>query len=211
MFALIFAVVALGLIFTPKRFRKTGITIVVIVALIFLVIVLVNRRSPTVQPSVPKPASPAPPVSRRFDFDKYEQEKRDKEDPEASTRIPVSQLRFGQIQPIPGLDPGSIRSVQARLYNDSPQFALTDYSYYLGVQDCIPATAGEKPIEHCTTVYDQRDSVSLVVPPNQARDIVIDIPRTAGSTSAPFKLLGTVRIVLTAEDTRAYLSKGASQ
>jgi hypothetical protein len=211
-FALIFAAVALALIFTPTRFRKIAIAVVGIVCLVFLAIVLVNRRSaPTPQPAAVKSTTPSPPVSRRFDFDRYEREKRDKEDPQAKARIPVSELRFGQIQAVAGFDPGTIRSINARLYNDSSQFTLTDYSYYLSVQDCIPGSAPEKAVDHCTTVYDQRDSVALAVPPNQARDIVIEIPRGPINDPPPFKLLGTIRIVLTAEDTRAYLPKSPPQ
>ena len=106
--------------------------------------------------------------------------------------------------------------MHARLYNDSHQFTLTDYSYYLVVQDCLPTTTksatanttttNDNAADRCTTVYDQRDSVSLVVPPNQARDVAISIPKNATSFAAPFKLLGTPRIELEATDTRAYQS-----
>jgi hypothetical protein len=64
------------------------------------------------------------------------------------------------------------------------------------VQDCVKAV--------CTTVYDQRGLAAALVPPNQARDVVIAI-RDGDLRGVPtFKVLGTPNIKLTATDTRAH-------
>ena len=223
MFFVIFAVVALLLASVPARFRKIGFAIVGVLFLVFLTIVLVNRQPPPENLPTPIVRRSDPPASsRRFDFDKYQQDKKDKEDPEAKTRISISEVRFDQVQPIAGIEPGTIRSIRARLYNDSHRYTLTDYSYYLVVQDCLPpattaaaattgapATAG-KSTDRCTAVYDQHDSVSLEVPAGQARDIVIVVPENPTNFAPPFKLLGSPRIELTPVDTRAYQSKASS-
>jgi hypothetical protein len=203
-FVVIFAAVALVLAFAPPRFRKIGFAVVGSVFFVFLAAVLLNRKPLPENPAKPKSGVPA--ESRKFNFDKYQQEKRDREDPEAKSRIAVSEIRFDQVQAISGVEEGSIQSIHARLYNDSRQFTLTDYSYYLVIQDCLPATK-EKSDPQCTTVYDQRDSVSLTVPARQARDVVIVIPQDPISFSLPFKLLGVPRIELKATDSRAYQSK----
>jgi hypothetical protein len=205
MFAWIFAAVALALAFAPPRIRKVGFAIVGTTFLIFLAVVLLNRRP---LPAAPAPAidrqAPTLPKSTKFDFDKYEQDKKDKDDPEAKTRIPVADVRFDQVQAIAGIDAGTIESVHARLYNDSARFTLTDYGYYLVVRDCLPAAAREKSAEPCPIVYDQRGTTSLAIPPHQARDVVIPIPRQASTFASPFKLLGTSRIELAPTMTRAY-------
>ncbi len=198
----IFAGIALGLVLLPARFRRLGAAGVVAVILVFVAVIAVNRRSP---PDVPSPSieRTVPPAgSRRFDFDQYERDKKDRADPGAKTRIPISALRFDQVQPITGIDAGSIRAVRARLYNDSHEFPLTDYSFYLVIQDCLPT--GEGKPDRCTTVYDQRGTASLIVPPDQARDVTISIPRNPPNSSAPFKLLGTARVELTPVEARAY-------
>ena len=82
----------------------------------------------------------------------------------------------------------------ARLYNDSPNYTLTDYGYYLVVQDCIKAA--------CTAVFDQHGLSAASVPPSQARDVEIAI-RDGGSRALPsIKILGTANILLTPESTR---------
>lgn len=283
MFFWIFAVIALVLAFAPPRYRKIGFAVVGAVFLVFLTIVLVNRRPlPDATPAAAPAPSPAAPTSRRFDFEAYQQEKRDQADPEAKTRIAAAEIRFAQLQPIAGLEPGTLQAVHARLYNDSRRFTLTNYWYYLVVQDCLPAAkksaapakasvsvsstaapaantkpstkatasmnanvspntnatpstnsnthaspsadanaspntnasatpsadantnANDSTADRCTTVYDQRDSASLTVPPGQARDIALSIPNNATGSATPFKLLGTPRIELEVTDTRAY-------
>jgi hypothetical protein len=170
---------------------------------VFLATVVVNRRSaPDPRVSAPAQQIAAPSGSRRFDFDAYERDKRDREDPEARTRIAPSEVRFDQVGSSAGPETGTLQAIRARLYNDSPTFAVTDYSYYLRVQDCL----ADVP---CTTVYDQRGWMSLAVPPGQARDVVIAIPKNPASSSAPFKLLGRARIELTPQEIRAYAPPGS--
>ena len=206
MYAWIVAAVALALVFTPPRHRKIAFMVVGVLGLVFLAIVLQYRRPP----AAPPPAEPRPaPVSRKFDFDQYERDKKDREDPEAKTRIPPAETHFDQIQAIVGLDAGAIQSVHARLYNDSPRYTLTDFSYYLVIQDCLPPKLNDGNAQPCTTVYDQRDTLSLAVPPDQARDVTIALPRDPHSAALPFKLLGTPRIELTPTDVRSYQVKGS--
>ena len=85
--------------------------------------------------------------------------------------------------------------ILARLYNDSPTFTLTDYGYYLVVQDCIRAV--------CTTVFDQRGLSAASVPPNQARDVEIPIRDASARYASPIKILGTANVLLTPVETRA--------
>ncbi len=203
-FFLVFAAIIVVLAFAPARFRNIGLGIMGALLLVFLVTVIVDR------PAAPPPPPPAVPrqsdvsaESRKFDFDKYERDQKDKEDPDAKTRIAVSEVRFDQVQSIPGIEAGTIRTVHARIYNDSHKFTLTDYWYYLVIQDCLAEQRTQNAAARCTTVFDQRESVPLSVPPDQARDIVIAIPKDSAN-AAPFKLSGSPRIELTATDVRAY-------
>jgi hypothetical protein len=199
----IVAAIALGLLTVPPRFRKIGFAVLAVVLLVFLATVIVNRRSaPDPRASAPVQQNAAPAGSRRFDFDAYERDKRDKEDPGARTRVTPAQVRFDQVGAGAGADAGTIQSIRARLYNDSPTFAVTDYSYYLRIQDCL----ADVP---CTTVYDQRGWLSQTVPAGQARDVVISIPKNPTSFAAPFKLLGKARIELTPDEVRAYSVAGS--
>jgi hypothetical protein len=197
----IFAGVALVLLLIPARYRKIGFGAAGLIFIVFLGIVVFNRRpTPDARPAVIEKSAAPTVESRRFDFDQYERDKKDKEDPEATTRIPLSAIRFDQVSSNAGIESGSIQTIRARLYNDSHDFALTDYAYYLRIQDCLPANAGTQ----CTTVYDQRGTASLLVPPNQARDVTIAIQKNPTTLAAPFKLLGTARIELTPAETRSY-------
>ena len=206
----IVVVIAGALLFAPPRVRKAGLAIVGVACLAFLAVVLVNRRPasplPTVAPVGARPSVDAAPPSRQFDFDRYRQERKDREDPDAKSRIPLSAVHFDQVQSVPGIDSGTIRTIRARLYNESAQYALTDYSYYLEIQDCLPVQADEKRAVQCTTVFDQRGWVSATVPANQARDVVIDISKDPKSGAPPFKLLGTPRIELSLTTIRAYVT-----
>jgi hypothetical protein len=130
------------------------------------------------------------------DFEQLHIETLDRKDPEAKNRIAVSEVRFDHIRPDIGSEPGSIRLISARLYNDSARYALTDYAYYLEVQDCVGST--------CTTVYDQRGQLPASVPAGQARDVVIGI-RDGDTRGVPtFKVLGKPNIKLTPTSTRAF-------
>jgi hypothetical protein len=72
---------------------------------------------------------------------------------------------------------------------------LTDYGYYLVVQDCINAI--------CTTVFDQRGLSAVSVPPNQARDVRVALLNDNARATLPIKILGTPNILLTPTETRA--------
>jgi hypothetical protein len=203
-----FAAIAVLLLFASPRIRKIGLAILGTVFVVFLVIVILNRR-PVAPASIPiPPLVNAGAASRQFDFDQYQQDKKDREDPEAKTRIALSEVHFGQVKSVAGPEDGTIESIRARLYNDSPQFTLTDYGYYLEVKDCLPVKPDDKHPTDCTTVFDQRHTAAVTVPPNQARDVVIEIARNPTTGTLPFKLLGRPRIELTPTGTRAYVTAG---
>jgi len=210
---IIAAVVLLLAVLSPRLrkfgFALAGATIVVIVALI----VLNERNKPdpalVVTDSNVRPAA----HSRVTNMDEFRIERQDNEDPEAKNRISLTEVRFGQIKPTFGPRADAIQSIQARLYNDSKRFSLTDYSYYLVVKDCVEAELHASTTAQCTTVYDQRQrGTPMVVPPSQARDITISIPVDSVTFAPVFKILGKPQIELTPTDTRAYRStRGVTQ
>jgi hypothetical protein len=188
--------VALAFLFPKTRsfsLSAIGVAIIAIVA-----IVLIAKRGEPLTPG----ATVLPAVEKKpIDFERFHVEKLDQADPEAKTRIRVEEIRFDQVRAEVGAERGSIGSVVARLYNDSATYTLTDYGYYLVVQDCIGAV--------CTTVFDQHGLSAASVPPNQARDV--NIPIRDGSTRdvPPIKILGTVNILLTPAATRAQSASSA--
>jgi hypothetical protein len=183
---------SLALAAVSRRYRKYGLAVVGIALLAIVATVALVRKDETWTP----PSSSAPAQSKRVDFEQSHVEKLDKEDPEAKNRIGVSEIRFDQARPSAEWQPGTFESIHARLYNDSPRFTLTDYAYYLEVQDCVARV--------CTTIYDQRGLASEIVPPHQARDVTIEI-RGAETRGLPrFKLRGAPNIVLSPSATRAY-------
>jgi hypothetical protein len=184
---------SLALAIVSRKYRKYGL-IAIGFAAVAIVSVIVLQRKDEILPV----ASPDVPVrhSQRVDFEQSHVEKLDKEDPEARNRIAVSEVRFDQIHASEGAEPGTIESIRARLYDDSARYALTDYAYYLAVQDCVAKV--------CTTIYDQRGLESTMVPANQARDVTIEIRAPATRESPPFKLVGTPKIILSPSGTRAY-------
>jgi hypothetical protein len=204
----IFAAVVLLLALLSPSFRKFGFVLAGAAILVIVVLILLNERNkpnpaPAAIDSKAKPAT----HSRISDLDDYLIERQDKDDPEAKSRISLAEVRFGQIKPTFGPQANAIQSIQARLYNDSKRFSLTDYSYYLVVQDCVETASHDPSIPECTTVYDQRrHGTPLVVPPNQARDITISIPVDAATFAPTFKILGKPRIELAPTDIRAYRS-----
>jgi hypothetical protein len=188
--------VSLALAIVSRKYRKYGLVVVgFAVVTIVAVIALVKKNEILSTASTGVPAQ----HSRRVDFEQSHVEKLDKEDPEAKHRIEVSEIRFDQVRPSADWEFGTFESIRARLYNDSARFTLTDYAYYLEVQDCVAKV--------CTTIYDQRGLASATVPPNQARDVMIEIRAAETRESPLFKLLGTPNIVLSPSGTRAY--KGA--
>ena len=184
---------SLALAIVSRKYRKYGLVAIGFAA-VAIVTVIVLQRKDEVLPA----ASPEVPVqhSQRVDFEQSHVEKLDKVDPEARNRIDLSEIRFDQIRPSEGAEPGTIESIRARLYNDSARFALTDYGYYLAVQDCVAKV--------CTTIYDQRGLESTMVPAGQARDVTIKIHAPAARELPLFKLVGTPKIILSPSDTRAY-------
>lgn len=183
---------SLALAIVSRKYRKYGLVVIGFSVVTIVAVIALVRKS-----EVLTPASSSVPAqhSKRVDFEQSHVEKLDKEDPEAKNRIDVSEIRFDQVRPSADSEPGTFESIHARLYNDSARFALTDYAYYLVVQDCVAKV--------CTTIYDQRGLASTMVPANQARDVMIEI-RAETRESPLFKLLGTPNIILSPSGTRAY-------
>jgi hypothetical protein len=187
--------VALAFLFPKTRtfsLSAIGVAIVAIVA-----IVVIAKRG---EPFAPVAAAPPSVDQKPVDFERFHIENLDKADPEAKNRIRVAEIRFDQIRAQPGAERGSIGRIVARLYNDSATYTLTDYGYYLVVQDCLRAV--------CTTVFDQRGLSAASVPPNQARDVEIAIRDGSTRNLPPIKILGTANILLTPDATRAQLAGG---
>ena len=189
--------VALAFLFPKTRafsLSAIGVAIVAIVG-----IVVIAKRG---EPLVPVAATPAAVEQKPVDFERFHIENMDKADPEAKNRIRVAEIRFDQIRAEAGTERGSIDRIVARLYNDSATYTLTDYGYYLVVQDCIKAV--------CTTVFDQHGLSAALVPPNQARDVEIAIRGGGARDLSPIKILGTANILLTPAATRAQPAGGAT-
>jgi hypothetical protein len=184
---------SLALAIVSRKYRKYGLVAIGLAAVAIIIVIVLQRKD-----DVPPAAPPDLPVrhSQRVDFEQSHVEKLDKEDPEAKNRIAVSEIRFDQMHASEGAEPGTIESIRARLYNDSVRFALTDYAYYLAVQDCVAKV--------CTTIYDQRGLESTMVPANQARDVTIRIRAAATHELPLFKLVGTPKIIVSPSGTRAY-------
>ena len=185
--------VSLALAVASRKYRRYGLVVLGFAAVAIVAVIVLQRKDevlPAASPDVPAQHS------QRVDFEQLHVEKLDKEDPEAKNRIGVSEIRFDQIRASEGPEPGTIESIRARLYNDSARFALTDYAYYLVVQDCVA--------KGCTTIYDQRGLASTMVPANQARDVKIEIRAVETRDSPLFMLMGTPKIILSPSGTRAY-------
>ena len=166
----VLVLVALAFLYPKTRTFSLSAIGVAIVAIV-LIIVLATRGKPVELGAAAPPAIEQKPV----DFERFHIENIDKTDPEAKNRIRVAEIRFDQIRSEPGAERGSIRKIVARLYNDSATYTLTDYGYYLVVQDCIKGG--------CTTVFDQQGLSAASVPPNQARDVDIPIRDKARAIS----------------------------
>jgi hypothetical protein len=190
----VFILVALAFLF-PKTRAFSLSAIGVAIAAIVVIVLIATHGEPAGLGAAAPPAIEQKPV----DFERFHVENLDKADPEAKSRIGVREIRFDQIRAEAGVERGSVGTVVARLYNDSAAYTLTDYGYYLVVQDCINGA--------CTTVFDQHGLSSAWVPPNQARDIKIAI-RPAGRDLPAIKLLGIPNIMLTPEGTRAQSAGG---
>lgn len=185
----VFILVALAFLF-PKT-RPFSLSLIGVVLFAIVAIIIVFKRGEPVTPAATAP----PTVQKPVDFEQFQVEKLDKADPAAKNRIRVGEIRFDQIRAEPGAVRGSVGTILARLYNDSATYTLTDYGYYLVVQDCIRTV--------CTTVFDQRGLSSMSVPPKQARDVKIAIRSGDARDVSSFKILGTLNILLTPTETRA--------
>jgi len=189
--------VALAFLFPKTRsfsLSAIGVAIVAIVA----IVIIAKRAEPLVMGAKSPPAVEQKPV----DFERFHIDNMDKADPEAKSRIRVEEIRFGQIRVAAEAERGSIGTIVARLYNDSATYTLTDYGYYLVVQDCIRAV--------CTTVFEQNGLSAASVPPNQARDVKIAIRNGSARDVPPIKILGTANILLTPAATRAQPASSAN-
>jgi hypothetical protein len=168
------------------------------IATIAGIVTLTKHDGPVKPSSLGTASQTRAPEPQHVDFEQLHIENLDRKDPEAKNRIGTAELRFDQIRPELGSSPGTIRLIRARLYNNSARFTLTDYAYYLEIQDCAASA--------CTTVYDQRGQLPASVPPGQAREVVISI-RDGDARGVPvFKILGTANIKLTPTSTRAFAS-----
>jgi hypothetical protein len=209
----LFATVIVLLAVLLPKFRKFGLALAGVLILVIVVIMVTSRDQSKPTPAPAPATAPIPSVgsTRMQDFEDYRIDRLDKEDPDAKGRIAPSEVRLEQIEPNL-TPPGSMHSIHIRLYNNSPRFTLTDYSYYLAVEDCIDAKSKEPGAAECTTVYDQRSrGTPLTVPPGQARDITINLPADPVTQAPPFKILGKARIALNVTDTRAYRSAQTPQ
>jgi hypothetical protein len=188
--------VALAFLFPKTRSFSLAVIGVAIVAIV--AIVVISKRG---EPLALGATAPLAVAQKPVDFEQFHVEKLDKADPAAKSRIRVEEIRFDQVRAEAGAERGSVGMIVARLYNDSATYTLTDYGYYLVVQDCIRAI--------CTTVFDQHGLASVSVPPNQARDVRIAIRDGGARDVSPIKILGTPNILLTATATRAEAASGA--
>jgi hypothetical protein len=189
--------VALAFLFPKTRsfsLSAIGVAIVAIVA----IVLIAKRGEPT-----PLGATAPPVVERKpVDFEQLHIEKLDIADPESKSRIRVDEIRFDHVRAETGAERGSLgTTIVARLYNDSAAYTLTDYGYYLVVQDCIKGV--------CTTVFDQHGLASVSVPPNQARDVKIAIRDGGTRDMPPIKILGNPNFLLTPVATRAEAASNA--
>ncbi|HEY0747978.1 MAG TPA: hypothetical protein VGD63_14865 [Steroidobacteraceae bacterium] len=193
---LVLVSVALAVLSPKYRAQSLMAGGIIIVAIVAIVVLAKRSEAPT--STLPGLTAQAPQQPKHVDFERFHIENLDKNDPEAKNRIAVTEIRFDQIRPEAGSQPGTIGSVAARLYNDSPHFSLSDFAYYLVVQDCVKVT--------CTVIYDQRGWVPASVPANQARDITVAILDGDTRGVPTFKVMGTASIKLSATETRSYQS-----
>jgi hypothetical protein len=193
----ILVLVSVALAVASPKYRAQSLLAggMIIVAIVVIVVLTKRGEAPT-STLPPSAAQTSPQQPNHVDFERFHIENLDKEDPEAKKRIAPTEIRFAQIRPETGPQPGTIRAIGARLYNDSARFPLTDYAYYLVVQDCVKGA--------CTVIYDQRGWAPASVPANQARDIRIAIRDGDTRGVAVFKITGTANIQLSPTDTRAY-------
>ena len=194
---LVFVSVALA-IASPRCRPYSLIVAAAMIVTIVGVVVVANRVEPALASLPPVTAVPSIQQSRHADFEQLHIEKLDKEDPDGKNRIAIEEITLDQIRPELGSEPGTIRLISALLHNHSSRYLLTDYAYYLEIQDCVQT--------RCTTVYDQYGQAAVSVPPNEARDVVIMIHDGDTRGIPTFKIVGRPSIKLSPTDTRGYQS-----
>lgn len=190
LWTLVLTLLALAFLFPKRRSLSLAALVVVVVAIVSLVFIAEHGR-----PEAPAAATPSVAPKIPVDFERFHVEKLDKSDPDAKNRIRIGEIRFDQIRAEAGSDRSFIRTVYARLYNDSAIYTLADYGYHLIVQDCINTV--------CTTVFEQNGLAAASVPPRQARDVKLAIQDESSVNTAPIKIIGTISILLTPTETRA--------
>src|SRR5277367_2490670 len=104
----ILVLVSLALAIVSRRYRKYGAFVIGVAVVAAAAVILLARNS-----EILTPAATSVPAqnSSRVDFEQFHVEKLDKEDPEAKTRIDVSEIRFDQIIPSAGTEAGTFESV----------------------------------------------------------------------------------------------------
>jgi hypothetical protein len=191
---LVLVSVALAVLSPKIRTQSLMAGGIIIVAIVAVVVLTTRGAVPSTLPGLTAQGPLQQP--KHVDFERFHIDNLDKSDPDAKNRIAVTEIRFEQIRPEAASQPGTVGAIAARLYNDSKRFGLTDYAYYLVVQDCIKTI--------CTVIYDQSGWAPASVPANQARDIIVAI-RDGDTRGVPtLKFLGTANIKLTPTETRAY-------
>jgi hypothetical protein len=195
LWVVVLILVALAFLFPKTRSFSLSAIGVAIIAVVVIVVIASSG-----DPSVSRTTAPAALPQKRVDFERFHVEILDKADPEAKNRIRVEEIRFDQIRAETGSERGNIGRIEARLYNDSSTYTLTDYGYDLVVQDCIKSV--------CTAIFNQQGLSAISVPPNQARDVEIAIRDASTRDAPPIKILGTANILLTPTATRALPASG---
>jgi hypothetical protein len=189
--------VALAFLFPRTRVYSLSAISVAIIATVGIIVIA--RRGDSTVPAI---AAPAATMHEPVDFERAHVEKLDDADPDAKNRIRAEELRFAQVRAEDGAEPGSVGTIVARLYNDSATYILTDYGYYLAVQDCLQSV--------CTTIFDQQGLSAASVPPRQARDVRISIRDGNGRDRPKMRILGSAKILLRPTATRALPAGSAS-
>jgi hypothetical protein len=188
--------VALAFLFPKTRALSLSAIGLAIVAIVAMVVIAKHGEPITLRVTTPPAVE-----HKRVDFEQLHVDKLDSADPEAKSRIRVEEIRFDHVRAGAGAERGSVSAIMARLYNNSATYTLTDFGYYLVVQDCIQ--------EVCTTVFDQHGLSSVSVPPKQARDVKIAVRDSDTHDMPPIKILGTANFLLTPAATRAEATSNA--
>jgi hypothetical protein len=156
--AWIFAAVVLCLLVFVPAFRKAGLIIGAIVVGLGIVVWLISsiaderqRHTETQQTTSAQSSAPTPPKT-----------------------IPINEIRFTDLH-WQFNQQRQLGGVSFRMYNDSKTKTLDSYKYRLTIDDC--RTSDKESSTSCATVHDQSALVYLTIPPMQARDTNISVPK----------------------------------